>query len=66
MEKNKTNDFSFNVLDGSLEFQFESMERFLADLTEEEKARSMSDEFAYLDEGLDEELAHLYDENKEN
>lgn len=41
---------SFTVLDGTPEEQKKSMEMFLSTLTEEEKAESMSDKFAYLDE----------------
>ena len=37
-------------LDGSIEEQLQASEAFVNTLTDEEKARSMSDEFAYLDE----------------
>lgn len=40
----------FTMLDGSPEEQKKSTEKFLSMITEEEKERSMSSEFDYLDE----------------
>ncbi len=40
----------FNMLDGTLEEQSKATEAFLETLTEEQKKRSMSSEFDYLDE----------------
>lgn len=45
MKENK-----FNILDGSLEEQDKIVKEFLSQLTPEEIERSMSDEFAYLDD----------------
>lgn len=42
------------VLDGSLQDEFKAAEKFLSRLTPEEIKRSMSDEFAYLDDDDDE------------
>ena len=38
------------ILDGSLQDEFKAVEKFLSKLTPEEIERSMSDEFAYLDD----------------
>lgn len=46
----KTDDMLFTILDGSIEEQIKSSEKFLSTLTDEEKEESMSDKFAYLDE----------------
>lgn len=44
----------FNILDGSSEEQDKIVKEFLSRLTPEEIKRSMSDEFAYLDDDDDE------------
>lgn len=51
-EELNTDKMIFTMLDGSPEEQRQSTEKFLSMLTEEEKERSMSSEFDYLDEDL--------------
>lgn len=48
MEKN--NDVKFDMLDGTVEEQNKATKAYLGTLTEEQKKRSMSSEFDYLDE----------------
>ena len=49
MEINKNN-IKFTTLDGSLDEQIKTSEAFIDLLTDEERERSMSSEFDYLDE----------------
>ena len=47
MEENKSRNA---IIDGPIELQIKCMEEFLSTLTDEEKERSMSNEFDYLEE----------------